>query len=365
MAEAFKKASSSSLFSRTRKMPRPPPPPSAFSMMGRVISSTTLRAAGTSTAPSEPGTTGMPSRLAILRTCTLLPSRFMESALEPMKVMPASSHFWGNRSSSDAKPQPGWMAMIPRCFALAMMRSRSRYARGSEPSRSSSCADEAAGAALSMSVAVITGTAAKRSRMARQIRRAGMPRLATSMGLPRTSSSTCSNVLAAMLSTFSIKKCLDPAKAGLVQDAPRNGIGDTCDPPPHRCGRPFPAPRMALRVTAAWEGGPTEGSRKGNCLFPYDFAGATRRNRPALQECLCGVPVRRGRPSEGPFARGRRGGVQQVNATRFSPWRQSLRHNRKRYGSQVASTVPQRKAARHWILLQKRGAPPERRAAPA
>ena len=41
----------------------------------------------------------------------------------------------------------------------------------------------------------------------------------------------------------------------------------------------------------------------------------------------------------------------------FFPWRQSLRHNRKRYGSQVASTVPQRKAARHWILLQKRGAP--------
>ena len=26
---------------------------------------------------------------------------------------------------------------------------------------------------------------------------------------------------------------------------------------------------------------------------------------------------------------------------------------------------PQRKAARHWILLQKRGVPPERRAAPA
>ena len=38
-----------------------------------------------------------------------------------------------------------------------------------------------------------------------------------------------------------------------------------------------------------------------------------------------------------------------MNATRFSPWRQSLRHNRKRYGSQVASTVPQRKAANSFI----------------
>lgn len=130
-----------------------------------------------------------------------------------------------------------------------------------------------------------------------------------------------------MLSTFSIKKCLDPAKAGLIQDAPRNGIGDTCDPPPHRCGRPFPAPRMALHVTAAWGGRRSNRRLPERKLFvPLRFAGATRRN-PALQECLW-RSCSSGRPSEGPFARGRRGGVQQVNATRF-PLGVNLRHNRK------------------------------------
>ena len=153
------------------------------------------RASSTFTAPSEPGTTGIPSFMASWRDWTLLPKRFMDSAVEPMKTMPASSHLRGKLSSSEAKPHPGWMATTPRFFALWIIRSRSRYAVGSEPSSISSCAEEAAGEVLSTSVAVMTATARNRSRMDRQMRLPGMPRLATRMGLSRSSSQTSSNVL--------------------------------------------------------------------------------------------------------------------------------------------------------------------------
>jgi hypothetical protein len=63
------------------------------------------------------------------------------------------------------------------------------------PRCSSSWAAEGKGAVLSTSVAVIMATASKRSRMDRQIRRAGIPRLATRIGLFFSSATTRSNVL--------------------------------------------------------------------------------------------------------------------------------------------------------------------------
>ena len=124
--EALKKASSSSDLLCTAKMPRPPPPPSALSMMGSPISSASWRASSTVTAPSEPGTTGMPSLRATLRHSTLLPSRFMASSEAPMKTMPLSRQRAGKRLSSEAKPQPGWMPTTPLRLASFTMRSISR-----------------------------------------------------------------------------------------------------------------------------------------------------------------------------------------------------------------------------------------------
>jgi butyrate kinase len=126
MAEALAKAEASSLCSLMAMMPRPPPPPSALSMMGRPKELAISLAKGTSTAPSEPGTTGMPKRWANRRTSTLLPNNFMDSALEPIKAMPASSQSFGNLASSEANPQPGWMATIPLRAARAIIFSISK-----------------------------------------------------------------------------------------------------------------------------------------------------------------------------------------------------------------------------------------------
>ena len=126
MVEALKKASSSSASLRTAKMPRPPPPPSALSMMGRPISSISFLAVSISTAPSDPGTTGMPRRLATWRACTLLPRRLMASSVAPIKTMPSLRHRAGKRLSSEAKPQPGCMPTTPSLLALCTMVSMSR-----------------------------------------------------------------------------------------------------------------------------------------------------------------------------------------------------------------------------------------------
>ena len=65
------------------------------------------------TAPSEPGTTGMPSDFAVSFACTLSPITAMCSGRGPMKVKPCSSTIAANCAFSERKPMPGWIASAP------------------------------------------------------------------------------------------------------------------------------------------------------------------------------------------------------------------------------------------------------------
>ena len=55
-------------------------------------------------APSEPGTTGMPRRLAVDFASILSPMMRMCSDVGPMKVMECSSRISAKRAFSDRKP---------------------------------------------------------------------------------------------------------------------------------------------------------------------------------------------------------------------------------------------------------------------
>ena len=55
-------------------------------------------------APSEPGTQGMPSEIAVFLASILSPMMRMCSALGPMKPMPWSSRISAKRAFSDRKP---------------------------------------------------------------------------------------------------------------------------------------------------------------------------------------------------------------------------------------------------------------------
>ena len=67
-------------------MPRPPPPAAALTSTGKPISRAIASASASDvTPPSEPGTTGMPSFLAVRLASILSPIRRMCSALGPMK----------------------------------------------------------------------------------------------------------------------------------------------------------------------------------------------------------------------------------------------------------------------------------------
>ena len=65
-----------------------------------------MRMASTSsvTPPSEPGTQGMPSRLAVRLASILSPMMRICSALGPMKVMLWSARISAKRAFSDRKP---------------------------------------------------------------------------------------------------------------------------------------------------------------------------------------------------------------------------------------------------------------------
>ena len=56
------------------------------------------------TAPSEPGTSGMPSAPAVFLACTLSPMVRMCSGLGPIQVMPWASTISANWAFSDMKP---------------------------------------------------------------------------------------------------------------------------------------------------------------------------------------------------------------------------------------------------------------------
>ena len=73
---------------RATFMPRPPPPEAAFTSTGKPMS-LAMRMASTSsvTPPSEPGTQGIPRRLAVRLASILSPMMRICSALGPMKAM--------------------------------------------------------------------------------------------------------------------------------------------------------------------------------------------------------------------------------------------------------------------------------------
>ena len=69
-------------------MPRPPPPAVALISTGKPIALAIFIASGSLvTAPSEPGTTGMPSFLAVSLASILSPMMRMCSDVGPMKVI--------------------------------------------------------------------------------------------------------------------------------------------------------------------------------------------------------------------------------------------------------------------------------------
>ena len=86
-------------------MPRPPPPAAALISTGKPISlAIFIASASLVTAPSEPGTTGMPSFLAVSFASILSPMMRMCSDVGPMKVISCSSRISAKRAFSDRKP---------------------------------------------------------------------------------------------------------------------------------------------------------------------------------------------------------------------------------------------------------------------
>ena len=86
-------------------MPRPPPPAAALTSTGKPIAFAIASASWSEvTPPSEPGTTGMPSRLAVRLASILSPIRRMWLGFGPMKWMLCSSRISAKRAFSDRKP---------------------------------------------------------------------------------------------------------------------------------------------------------------------------------------------------------------------------------------------------------------------
>ena len=57
-----------------------------------------------STMPSEPGVTGTPAAVIVVRAAALSPIRSIDSGLGPMNLMPASRHFLANEARSESRP---------------------------------------------------------------------------------------------------------------------------------------------------------------------------------------------------------------------------------------------------------------------
>ena len=86
-------------------MPRPPPPAAALISTGKPISlAIFIASVSLVTAPSEPGTTGMPRRFAVSLASILSPMMRMCSGVGPMKVILCSSRISAKRAFSDRKP---------------------------------------------------------------------------------------------------------------------------------------------------------------------------------------------------------------------------------------------------------------------
>jgi hypothetical protein len=103
-SNARSRAVDSSAAERTTFIPRPPPA-AALIKTGKPISPAILVAsASEAMPPSEPGTTGMPSFLAVRLASILSPMRRMCSAFGPMNWTPCSARISANRAFSDRKP---------------------------------------------------------------------------------------------------------------------------------------------------------------------------------------------------------------------------------------------------------------------
>ena len=86
-------------------MPRPPPPAAAFTRTGKPIAcAIDIASWSEEMAPSDPGTTGMPRRLAVRLASILSPIRRICSGLGPMKWTSCSARISAKRAFSDRKP---------------------------------------------------------------------------------------------------------------------------------------------------------------------------------------------------------------------------------------------------------------------
>ena len=86
-------------------MPRPPPPAAALIRTGKPISLAAAKASSSVvTAPSEPGTTGMPAAFTACLAVILSPIILMCSGLGPMKVKPWAPTISAKRAFSERNP---------------------------------------------------------------------------------------------------------------------------------------------------------------------------------------------------------------------------------------------------------------------
>ena len=102
------KASSSSLSSRTIRIPLPPPPLVALIISGKPASSANcLAASKLSIGPSVPGITGKSALIAVVLALTLSPNISKCSRWGPINLIFSSAQRRANCSFSLRKPYPG------------------------------------------------------------------------------------------------------------------------------------------------------------------------------------------------------------------------------------------------------------------
>ncbi len=88
----------------TRRMPRPPPPATAFTKMGKPISSACVRSASTSALGSVERSVGMPASRAARMAATLFPASSSTSGEGPTNAIPSAAAARARSGFSERKP---------------------------------------------------------------------------------------------------------------------------------------------------------------------------------------------------------------------------------------------------------------------
>ena len=91
-----------------------------------MASATSRAAAALETGPSDPGSTGTPTRATIRRASVFCPIVRRTSGGGPTNVRPAVRQASAKRQFSDRNPYPGWTASAPASRAAPTTRSIER-----------------------------------------------------------------------------------------------------------------------------------------------------------------------------------------------------------------------------------------------